>query len=931
MADSQDYLSGANIGFIEALYARWLEAPGSVDESWREVFSKLAREGRPLFPALTEGEAAPKAPSPAAAPAAMVLQARVAQVLYAYRLRGHLMAKLDPLELAHASPDRLELGLLTAADFTADELATPVDPGGVYEQGPVTLATLLGRLSRTYCRHVGAESMQVQEGPARHWLQECMEWAENRPPFAPDERLRLLSRLADAQAFETVAHTRFVGTKRFSLEGGEALIPMLDALLETGGALGVDEVVVGMAHRGRLNVLTNVMGKPPYEMFSEFLGPADVRPYLGRGDVKYHLGFSSDFTTRQGKRLHLSLAFNPSHLEAVYPVVEGRVRAKQDRAGDATGARCLPLVLHGDASFIAQGVVSETLNLAGLSAYRTGGTVHVVVDNQVGFTTEADQGRSTRYCTAIARQLGIPIFHVNGDDPEACVHVMRLAVEYRQRFHSDVVVDLVCYRRWGHNEGDEPSFTQPLMYERIRTHAPVRELYAGRLMADGLLSADVAEQGWQAARERFQTEQERAKQAPRVVEPSFNQGLWQNYRGGPDRDVPEADTAVARERLAEVALKLSQVPQGFTPHPKVVRLLEQRREMSEGKRALDWGMAELLALGTLLRDGHSVRLTGQDSERGTFSQRHAVLHDARTGAKHCALCDLSPVQGDCLVANAPLSEEGCLGFEAGYAYDFPDALVAWEAQYGDFANSAQVVIDQYIAAAEDKWRRLSGLTLLLPHGFEGQGAEHSSARLERFLQLCAEDNLQVCVPTTPAQHFHLLRRQVLRAWRKPLVVMTPKSLLRLPAATSSLDALCAGRFERVLPDAKVDAKEVTRLLLCSGRVFYELAGARDAKKDSQLAIVRLEQLYPFPAEAVAALFKSMPRLTELFWVQDEPKNSGAWRFVAEQLQELPGAPRARYVGRPESASPATGFHGAHELEQHLIIDEATTRGSANGR
>ena len=937
MSNVQDsFLSGSNIDFIEGLYARFLEDPSSVDPSWRALFERYGREGRPL---VTNGKTAGALLRPSAAPPPSVegmgLQARVDQTIYAFRLRGHLLAQLDPLGRPRPVLEHIaDLGMVSSSHFSEAELEQWVDSNGVFEEKQVRLRDLLARLRRTYCDHVGVEFMHVPDSRRRRWLLNRMEHSENRIDPSPKEQRWILCKLSYAITFENFLHTKYVGAKRFSLDGGESLIPMFDSFLERAGALDVHEVVIGMAHRGRLNVLANVLGKSRSEIFSEFEGPKDPSAYLNRGDVKYHLGFSSEHLTQAGQKIHLSLAFNPSHLEAVDPVVAGRVRAKQDRAEDESRTRGVAFVIHGDASFAGQGVVAETLNLADLPDYRIGGTVHLILNNQIGFTTEPQELYSSIYCTAVARMLSIPIFHVNGDDPEACVHVMRLATEYRQTFHSDVVVDLVCFRRYGHNEGDEPSFTQPKMYELIRAHPTVRQLYADELIRRGRISAEDAEAIQQQCWNEFQEAYAKARKESQLREPSFLEGLWKNYRGGPEGSAPDVETGVAEAHLSALLTKLSTPPEGFSPHPKIARVLQTQLSMAEGKQPLDWAAAEGLAYATLATEGYRVRLSGQDTQRGTFSHRHAVLYDVKTGETYDRFQNLSSVQADCLIFNSPLSEMGCLGFEYGYSLDYPDGLIAWEAQYGDFANEAQVIIDQFIAAAEDKWKRLSGIALFLPHGYEGQGPEHSSARLERFLALSAEDNMQICYPTTAAQIFHLLRRQVIRPWRKPLVIMWPKSLLRRQEVTSPLGELTSGTFRRLIAD-EADPNRVSRLLLCSGKIYYDLRQGLSATKDPAIRIARIEQLYPLPSEEILGLLKSMPNLDELYWVQEEPRNMGAWRYISNRLEHLlerlERAPTHRaFVGRVESASPATGFHEAHLLEQKLIVDEALRRGDRHG-
>jgi 2-oxoglutarate dehydrogenase E1 component len=749
-----------------------------------------------------------------------------------------------------------------------------------------------------------------------------MEQSENHIELSVDEQRFVFTTLAKAEAFEQTIHTKFQAQKRFSIEGAKSALAMMQEMLETGGALGVREVLVGMAHRGRLSVLATICGKPAEEIFSEIAGPLDPKTYLNRGDVKYHLGYSSDWVTRAGQKIHLSMAFNPSHLGVVHPVLEGRARAKQDRVGPNGRHAILPLVVHGDAAFAGQGLVAETLNLSGLPGYDTGGTIHLILNNQLGYTTEAEQGRTPLYCTGQAQMLDVPVFHVNGQDVEACVHVARMATEYRQRFHTDVVIDMVCFRRYGHNEGDEPAFTQPKMYEIIRAKKSVRQTYAEDLDARGRIKAQDTTAIFTGALNGFADAYNKSKAHNLLKDPSHMLGVWAKYRGGFDADVLQVETGVPRAKLQPLLEKLATVPPGFKLHPNVQKsLIEKRLKMVAGEEPLDWSAGEMLAYATLVTEGFRVRVTGQDTERGTFAHRHAVLHDQLTGKVDFPLGHLEPGQAPAVVLNSPLSEMACMGFEFGYSLDYPDALVAWEAQFGDFANNGQVMIDQFIAAAEDKWKRLSGLALLLPHGYEGQGPEHSSARLERFLQLSAEDNMQVCYPTTASQIFHLLRRQALRLIRKPLVVMTPKSLLRFEGAASRWDDFTSGTYRRVIADPGSDA--VTRLLLCSGKVYFDLVKARPPN----VAIARLEQLYPLPVPELSATLKSFPKLTEVFWVQEEPKNCGPWRYMLEPLTTLiDGRFKLRYVGRPESASPATGFLSTHQYEQRQLVEEAMAKG-----
>jgi 2-oxoglutarate dehydrogenase E1 component len=960
MANFQDtFLSGANIDFIEGLYARYLEDPASVDPSWREIFERNNGGGRPIFNTKLLEPATPPAAAPAkggkgASNAAqaqaatttptpvfvqdIALQSRVDQTITAFRLRGHLRANLDPLGRPRPPLEHVaDVGMTDEKHFTAQELGQLVESAGVFTEQRVPLKSLLARLRRTYTDSIGVEFMHMLDSARRRWLMQRMEHSENHTPFSVEEQRHILTKLSYAEGFEGFLHTKYVGAKRFSLDGGESLIPMLDAVIEVGARMNLREVVIGMAHRGRLNVLTNILGKKPAQIFSEFDGPKDPKAHFGRGDVKYHMGFSSDHAAKNGETVHLSLAFNPSHLEAVNPVVEGRVRAKQDRSGDTERTRVMPLLIHGDAAFIGQGVVAETLNLSELKGYRTGGTLHVVINNQVGFTTDPSESRSSIYSTAIAQMLDIPVFHVNGDDPEACVHVARLAAEYRQTFKSDVVIDLICYRRYGHNEGDDPSFTQPKMYETIRKQPTVRTQYAQQLAEQNRLPAAESEAIKQKCLQEFDEALSRARAESQFKEPSALEGLWKPFQGGSLKNAPHVPTAVDKGRLRELLQKLTQVPEGFHVHRDVERTVLKRRQGILESEELLWSEGEALAYASLLTEGYPVRLTGQDSERGTFSHRHAVLHDTVTGEKFNTLSQFATGRAALHLYNSPLSEMGVLGFEYGYSLDVPDGLTLWEAQFGDFANGAQIIIDQFIVSGESKWKRLSGITLLLPHGYEGQGPEHSNARLERFLSLCAEDNMQVCYPTTPAQIFHLLRRQVLRPVRKPLIIMSPKSLLRLPQATSKLEELATGGFQEIILDKpEIEPAGVTRLLVCTGKVYYDLVKARDERKDTSTAIIRLEQVYPFAQDVVAGLLAKMPKLKEVFWVQEEPRNMGAWHFISPRLRDVvstqtKGQVDVGYIGRPEAASPATGFYQTHNVEQQLIVEEAILRGTKNGR
>jgi 2-oxoglutarate dehydrogenase E1 component len=945
----ETYLTGQNIDFIEAQYQRWLDDPKSVDPSWAELFVANGGRGKPLVidglqlkPAKKNGangngHAAPISAqglaTAAVASQSIDLQSKIDQTIFSFRLRGHLLTQLDPLGTPRAMLDHVaDLGMVSPAHFSEAELDTLVDSQGAFDEPRVTVRRVLERMRRTYSDHIGVEYINMLNSERRRWLMRRMEHSENRTDFTVDEQKRILTRLTLAETFETTIHTKEKVAKRFSVEGGESMLPMLEAMLEVGGALGIREIVIGMAHRGRLNVLANICRKPADEIFSEFQGPTDPTKYLNRGDVKYHMGYSSDWQTRGGQNIHLTVAFNPSHLGVVHPVVEGRVRAKQDRVGKNGKHAITPLVIHGDAAFAGQGLVAETLNLGGLPGYDTGGTIHLVINNQLGYTTEAEQGRTPLYCTGMAAMLDIPIFHVNGDDAEACVHVMQLATEYRQRFHTDVVIDLVCFRKYGHNEGDEPSFTQPTMYKMIRAHPTVRQLYSAQLAKDGRVTLEESAEILKKCLDEFSEAHARSKTENKVKDPSHNLGIWARYKGGADAEVPQVPTGLEEPKLKGLLEKLAQTPEGFVLHPNVQKgVIDKRKKMVIGEEPLNWGAGEMLAYATLVSEGYALRVTGQDTERGTFAHRHAVLHDTLTGQSAFPLGALSPAQGRTVVLNSPLSEMACMGFEFGYSLDYPDALVVWEAQFGDFANNAQVMIDQFIAACEDKWKRLSGLTLLLPHGYEGQGPEHSTARMERFLELAAEDNLQVCYPTNAAQIFHLLRRQVERPIRKPLIVMTPKSLLRLEEACSPWIDFTRGTYLRVIGEtnAAIDPAKANRLLLCSGKVYFDLVKARDAAKATDIAIIRLEQLYPLPVPELTEVLRSMPKVNDVRWVQEEPRNAGAWHSLIEPLTRLVESthPKAKlaYVGRVESASPATGYIKAHEYEQKLLVEEALAK------
>lgn len=931
MAKQIDWPADMNLAFVEGLYADYERDPASVPNEWREYFQQIAPRTsskgnghlsstyRP--PAASEAAAQPAprpAPNNGSVATAVGLQDRVDKVVRAYRVRGHMIARMDPLGLPRSSPPELDPSYYGLWDPDLDQ---PISADTLSGCNADTPRKVIERLRETYCRSIGVQFMHIDDLTEREWLQKRMEGSGNRLQLSRGRQLRILTRLTDAVIFEEFIQKKFVGAKSFSIEGCETLIPLLDLTIERAGDTGINDIIIGMAHRGRLNVLSNIMGKNAQQIFREF-ADVDSHRYQGRGDVKYHLGFSSTWKTSKGNGIHLSLCFNPSHLEFVNPVAVGRLRARQDRAHDTQRRRGLAILIHGDAAFAGEGIVQETLNMSELPGYTVGGTLHVIVNNQIGFTTPPEQGRSSIYASGLGKMLQIPIFHVNGEDPEAVSQVIRLAMDFRNTFKRDVVIDMYGYRRRGHNEGDEPSFTQPLLYKAIAKRKPVREAYLEHLLAQGGVKAEEAEAIAEQRKEHLEAELSAARSDGFIHAVDGMRGVWASIKGGPENQVEPADTAVERERLTAILEKLSKTPQEFHPDSRIARMLEQRHAMAQGERPLDWSAGEALAFGSLLVEGYRVRLSGQDSERGTFSHRHAVLRDVEFGHSYVPLRHLSPKQGVLDVHNSPLSEAGVLGFDYGYSLEWPDGLICWEAQFGDFVNTAQVIIDQFISSAEDKWQRLSGLVILLPHGFEGQGPEHSSARLERFLQLCAEDNMQVVYPTTPAQFFHVLRRQVLRPWRKPMVVMTPKSLLRHPEVVSPLEELTNGRFQKILADDLPDAAKVKRVLCCSGKVYYDLKKGRQEAGRDDVAILRFEQLYPLlESEIEAALAPYEPKLP-VVWVQEEPENMGSWGYLRLRFGSKMAGRDLQVVARAASASPATGSAGAHRLEQQQVIDRA---------
>ncbi len=891
-----------NLELLETYYQRFRQDPSSVEQSWRNFF-----EGFEL------GSAQQPA---AAAPGDDRLQTGVMRLIYAYRDIGHFLARLDPLSEAKASHPLLELSQFGLTDADLDRV---FDASAFNSLGRVTLRELVAALRETYCRSIGVEYMHIQDTNIRRWLQQRMEPRRNRPGFERVKKVRILKSLLYSELFERFLHTRFTGQKRFSLEGAETLIPLLETIVEMAADTGVEEIIFGMAHRGRLNVLSTILRKPYEEIFAQFEENFLPESTDGDGDVKYHLGFSSDRVSLKGANIHLSLSPNPSHLEAVDPVVEGRTRAKQGQFGDVERRRGIPLLIHGDAAFAGQGLVAETLNLSNLSGYTTGGTVHVIVNNQIGFTTAPNDARSTTYCTDVGKMIQVPIFHVNGEDPEATVFVAELALEFRQAFNRDVIIDMFCYRRHGHNEGDEPAYTQPLMYSKIRSRPSLSTIYIEQLVMSGDLTVDESE----AITKKFEDKLNHALDEVRTgpAEYPIMHGFEGTWRGLTNHysHAPVA-TGVDEETLRLIAAGLNRVPENFAVHPTIARIFKNRQQELQDRKPVDWPFAELLAFGSLVVEGTPVRLSGQDSRRGTFSQRHSVLYDAHTGEPFSPLNSLRAGQADFNAYDSLLSEAAVLGFDFGFSLDAPDHLVMWEAQFGDFANGAQVIIDQFIASSFSKWQRDSGVVMLLPHGYEGQGPEHSSARLERFLQLCAEDNIQVCYPSTPAQYFHVLRRQMKRNFRKPLILMTPKSILRHKAAVSPVAELVEGRFNEVLDDTKADAARTQRVVLCSGKVYYDLVDYRNQQEAANVAIVRVEQFYPFPEELLRKVLQRYRKAKEWVWAQEESQNNGGWSFVEPRLRAL--GYNVEYVGRDASASPATGSAQIHKREQAELVEAA---------
>ncbi|MFI8482696.1 2-oxoglutarate dehydrogenase E1 component [Pseudomonas sp. NPDC078700] len=929
------HLSGGNAAYVEELYELYLHDPNAVPEEWRTYFQKLPADGgattdvshstiRDHFVLLAKNKARAQPVSAGSVSSEHEKkQVEVLRLIQAYRMRGHQAAQLDPLGLwQRPLPADLSINHYSLTDADMD---TTFRTGGlVIGKEEASLREILEALQQTYCRTIGAEFTHIVDSEQRSWFQQRLESVRGRPQYSAEVQGHVLERLTAAEGLEKYLGTKYPGTKRFGLEGGESLIPLLDEIIQRSGSYGTKEIVIGMAHRGRLNVLVNTFGKNPRDLFDEFEGKKTEG--LSSGDVKYHQGFSSNVMTAGGE-VHLALAFNPSHLEIVSPVVEGSVRARQDRRNDNVGDKVLPISIHGDAAFAGQGVVMETFQMSQTRGFKTGGTIHIVINNQVGFTiSRADDARSTEYCTDVAKMIQAPIFHVNGDDPEAVLFVTQMAVDYRMQYKRDVVIDLVCYRRRGHNEADEPNGTQPLMYQQIAKQRTTRELYAEKLIGASSQTAEDV----QAKSDEYRTALDNGQHVVKSLVKEPNKELfvdWRPYLG--HAWTARHDTRFDLKTLQELSSKVLETPDGFVVQRQVSKIYEDRQKMTAGALPINWGYAETMAYATLLFEGHPIRITGQDVGRGTFSHRHAVLHNQKDGATYVPLQKLYDDQPDFDLYDSFLSEEAVLAFEYGYSTTTPNGLVIWEAQFGDFANGAQVVFDQFISSGETKWGRLCGLTMLLPHGYEGQGPEHSSARLERYLQLCAEHNMQVCVPTTPAQIYHLLRRQVIRPLRKPLVVLTPKSLLRHKLAISTLEDLAEGSFQTVIPEVDaIDPKKVDRVVMCSGKVYYDLLEKRRAEGLNNIAIVRLEQLYPFPEEDLTETLAVYKNLKHIVWCQEEPMNQGAWYCSQHHMRRVVTAHKKtlvlEYAGREGSASPACGYASLHAEQQEKLLQDAFT-------
>lgn len=917
--DQMMSLYGDNVVLLEEYYKQFKEDPSSLSKDWIDFFGELERSSvsnNGSNGGGFNGNGYVNYTSTEHRKDSSLSDFGIINLLNAYRRQGHLAANLDPLGINKPNREFIDLKIKA---LKQSDLDTEVD-SGINNLGKTKLKNVIDWFEKTYCGSIGCEHYYLVNDEEREWLQNRMEPLANNEPISKKTALRLFEKLYQADSFENFLAKKFVGKKRFSLEGGETMIPMLDTLVEEAGGHKMDALVIGMAHRGRLNVLVNIIRKPAGLIFAEFeekLNPGQ----LGYADVKYHLGYSNHVMTHYGKEVKLSLAFNPSHLEAVDPVIFGSVRARQEMAKDMDRSKFMPVAIHGDAAFAGQGVVAETLNMMNLEGYTVGGTFHIVINNQIGFTTLPNESRSTLYATDLAKGFQVPIFHVNGDDPEAAYRVTKLALEYRQKFKKDVIIDLICYRRLGHNETDEPSFTQPQMYDIIKKHPKTVSLYEESLLQRGDITKDEIQFIKDGIQQGLETSFQQAKEKDTRITVDTLGGVWSRYTKEPlDSDV---HTELLQQQLGGIVKAVTTLPEGFTANPKHIKVLEDRKKMGAGELPIDWGFAESLSFGSILENGFPIRLGGQDAQRGTFSHRHATLSDIVNGKKLTLLNHISDKQAKIEIVNSSLSEYSCLGFEYGYSLADPSSLVMWEAQFGDFANNAQVIFDQFISSSEIKWQRMSGLVCLLPHGYEGQGPEHSSARLERFLQLCALDNIQVANLTTPAQYFHILRRQILQSFKKPLIIMTPKSLLRLKEAASSLDDITTGAFKKILPDPVAKPEKVEKLLFCSGKVYYDLRKAIDAQKLENVAVVRIEQLYPFPENHIKQMITSYGKLKKFVWVQEEPKNQGAWFFVRDRIEAvMPENKRLHYAGRSEFPSPACGHVVTHLKEQEDLVKDA---------
>lgn len=898
--DKFSYLGTSDVNAIEELYQQYLKDENSVDLTWRDFFRGFE------FAKTNYDEVG----GSGVIPENISKEFKVITLITGYRQRGHLFTKTNPVRQRRTYEPSLDLSTF---GLDAKDLETVFQAGNEIGMGPAKLKDIVAHLEQTYCQSIGVEYLYLREPKIVKWLQERMEKSRNTPSFNLEEKRTILEKLTQAVVFENYLHTKFVGQKRFSLEGGEALIPAMDTLMEYAADLGVEDFVIGMPHRGRLNVLTNIMNKTYKDVFTEFEGrPSEDS--LFDGDVKYHMGYSSDQTSNSGKKVHISLTPNPSHLETVNPVVEGIVRAKIDNIHSGNFNKVLPVLLHGDAAVAGQGIMYEVVQMSQLDGYKTGGTIHFVVNNQVGFTTNFIDARSSTYCTDVAKVVLSPVFHVNGDDIEAVCLVAKLAMEFRQTFHRDVFIDLLCYRKHGHNEGDEPRFTQPVLYKAIASHPNPKDIYVNKLKAEGSELATEAKNIESAFKAQLDENLDEAKKTEKAKVTSFLEGKWKGLKMATAADFDQSpDTSVDKKTFLDIANKSCVLPSDKKFFNKIQKLFDDRKNMIANDN-YDWAMGELMAYATLMQEGHHVRFSGQDVERGTFSHRHAVVKIEDSEEEYTPLNNVG-ASGELRIFNSLLSEYGVLGFEYGYAFAAPNMLTIWEAQFGDFFNGAQIIIDQYLSSAEYKWKRMNGLVVLLPHGYEGQGPEHSSARMERFLQSCAKDNMQIVNTTTPAQQFHVLRRQLKREFRKPLVCFTPKKLLRYPSCVSKVEDFTKGGFKEVLDDPAVDAKKVTRIGFCSGKVYYDLIERREKEGVNDVAFVRLEQLYPFPQKQIDAILKKYSGAKDLMWVQEEPENAGPWRFIDHKLRSL----NLKYIGRDEGASPATGFSKRHAEESEEIM------------